>query len=316
MVAISSPDADRFLRNAPNDVFVFLFHGSDAGLISERVTRCVRSFVPDLHDPFSIARLSADDLASDAQRLVDEARTIALFSSLRCVWVDVTSSGQAPGLDIVLKEPPASVRLVIAAGNLRRDSVLRKLCEQDKRAASIECHPDGPDHTARLIDEEMSLAGMSIEAEAKSLLVSLLGADRLAARSEIQKLVTYAHGAREISAADVAEITAASSMLGQDLAVKSAFEGQFEGLASHWPRAVLTSADAQGVLLAALRYALGLHARSARGAETSPWNAVQTRRSIKVLAEAVRRSRREPRLADAIALRSLWAVAGMAKRRA
>lgn len=316
MVALTSQQAEKFLRDPPSGIFVFLFHGSDAGLVSERVRRCIRSLVPDPDDPFCLARLSADDIASDPQRLIDEARTVALFSTFRCVSVDIGQNGQAPGLDALLRDPPPGARIVMSAGSLRRDSALRKLCEQDRGAAAIECQPDGPEDTARLIDQELGQAGFTIAPPARSLLASLLGVDRLLARSELEKLVTYAHGCSEIGVNDISEITAGSSLLGQELAIRAAFDGQMESLASHWAHAVSTGVDAQGVLAGALRYALGIHMRKTRGADPSSWTAAGSRRAIKILSEAVRKSRREPRLANAVALRSLWSIADLAKRQA
>lgn len=315
MVALGHRDADKFLRQPPEGVVAFLFHGSDAGLISERTRRCIQILVPDPDDPFAVARLSAEDLASDPQRLLDEAFTVPLFSTTRCIRVDASSSGQVPGLDLLLKQPPDKAKIVIAAGGLRRDSLLRRLCEQDRRAVAIECNPDGPEESARLVDEALSQAGLKIAAQAKSLLVSLLGADRLAARSELEKLVTYAHGKTEICLADIEAVTTAAPLFGQEMAVAAAFEGRSENLASHWQQVVLTSADAQAVIAGALRYALGLHMRHTRGMETSHWSATDMRRQIKVLSEAVRKTRRDPGLANAIAFRCLWSIAMRAGRR-
>jgi len=53
-----------------------------------------------------------------------------------------------------------------------------------------------------LIDEEMRRAGMSIAADARTLLVSLIGGDRRASRSEISKLALYALGRSSIEVAD------------------------------------------------------------------------------------------------------------------
>ena len=45
----------------------------------ERAEALVRSAVDDINDPFSLARLAGDDLASEPTRLVEEANTIPLF---------------------------------------------------------------------------------------------------------------------------------------------------------------------------------------------------------------------------------------------
>ena len=54
-----------------------------------------------------------------------------------------------------------------------------------------------------LIDRELSKDQLSISLDARNLLKSSLGGDRLASRSEIEKLVLYSRGQKRIEVADV-----------------------------------------------------------------------------------------------------------------
>lgn len=90
---------------------------------------------------------------------------------------------------------------------------MRKICEREKNAAAIECYPDTAKEIAHLIDAEVAAARLSIAPDAKALLVSLLGQDRLSTRSELAKLVLYAHAEGEIRLDHVEAIVSDASSL-------------------------------------------------------------------------------------------------------
>ena len=50
-----------------------------------------------------------------------------------------------------------------------------------------------------VLDEELRIAGLTITAEARTTLLSLLGGDRQVSHNEIRKLALYAHGKGETS---------------------------------------------------------------------------------------------------------------------
>ena len=77
MVALKGSDIDKFLTR-PQRSIVLVF-GPDAGLVRERAEALIRMSVDDLKDPFQLARLEGDDLASEPSRLDEEANTIPLF---------------------------------------------------------------------------------------------------------------------------------------------------------------------------------------------------------------------------------------------
>ncbi len=194
MVAIKSSEAERFLNRDMASFSAFLVFGADVGLVSERVRHIVKAVVDDPNDPFQLVRLSGDDLARDTPRLLDEAQTVPLFGrqargSGRCRHQEYRAGRRTlPG-----------GRLALSGGHRGRCAetrrALRKAVERSKRAAAIECYPDGEREIAALIESEIAAAGQTIDPDAKAMLASLLGADRLASRSEIGKLLLYAHDA-------------------------------------------------------------------------------------------------------------------------
>src|SRR5271166_5556986 len=194
MVALKANEVERFLARPDPGRPVALIFGADAGLVRERAQALIRASVDDPRDPFQLARLDGDDLSATPMRLVEEANTIPLFGGRRAVWVRAGARNLAPAVEALIAAPSPDCRVVIEAGDLRRNSPLRAVCERAKNAVALPCYPDAERDLLRLIDEEMHANGLSISPDARAALVPLLGGDRLASRHELRKLALYAGG--------------------------------------------------------------------------------------------------------------------------
>lgn len=336
MVAIKPSEAERFLSRPPPDIFIYLFFGSDAGLVSERAHKIIARSIEDIKDPFQFLRLNGDDLAADPLRLADEAYTMPLFGSRRAIAINAQGKSFIAALEPLLAAPPRDCTIVIEAGALKRDAPLRRLCESSAHAAALECTQDSAKDLAQLIDAELRAENLEIEPEAKALLVSLLGQDRLTTRSELGKLLLYAQGAGTVTVEHIAAIVAEASSLAVDAAINGAFEGDFAAVEETAERVFSEGGDYNLLLGAALRHATALHrarldaevGRSDNGFGSGfrrgaafdrhlrAWTSDKLARSIARLSLAIAKSRREPALANMIAVRALWAVALTAKRKA
>jgi DNA polymerase-3 subunit delta len=334
MVAVRSGEADRFINHPPPGVFVYLVFGSDAGLVAERVRTILSRAVDDPKDAFQLVRLDGDDVASDPMRLADEANAIPMFGGRKAIGLETTAKSLLPALEPLFKAPPRDCIVAIEAGALKRDHQLRKLCEGQKAAAAIECFPDSARDLAQLIDRELAEAALTIEPAAKDLLASLLGQDRLTTRSEIEKLATYAHGAGRVTVADVEAIVADASALVLDHAIDGAFQGTFAAVEATTQRVFQENGDVNALLASALRHATALHRakismeaggggdvgvygprRATAEQQLRQWDSGRLAKAVTLLGDAVGRARREPRLAQPIAVRALWSVALAARGR-
>ncbi|ACB93878.1 DNA polymerase III subunit delta [Beijerinckia indica] len=335
MVAIKSHEADRFLARPTTHVFLYLVHGTDNGLVAERVKTIVARSVDDPKDPFQFLRLDGDDLAADPQRLADEAHTVPLFGGRRAILIGARGKAFIQAVEPILAVPPQDCTIIVEAGALKKDNALRKLCERDKNAAAIECYPDSQRDLQALIEAETAATRQTIRADAKEELLSLLGADRLTTRGELDKLLLYTHGEAEITLSHVEAIVADASSLFVDGAINAAFAGEATNADRIARRVFEEAGDANMLLGMALRQALSLHRAkldkdmglAPRGGapfaaswrmgnaeqHLSRWSVERLSEASTLLGEAVRQARREPKLAEAIALRALWSVAFLAR---
>jgi DNA polymerase-3 subunit delta len=339
MVALKVSEIDSFLAR-PNRPIVLVF-GPDAGLVRERSEALVRMSVDDPKDPFQLARLDGDDLASEPTRLAEEANTIPLFGGRRAVWVKAGARNLAPALEAIIAAPPSDCRIVIEAGDLKRNAPLRVICERAKNAVALPCYPDAERDLVRLIDDEMRESGLSISPEARATLIPLLGGDRLASRHELRKVALFARGKGRVETEDIVAVVADASTLALDGVIDAAFAGRTGELEVQFGK-VRTAGTAPGTILsAALRQVAQLHkARlsidqgasvseaaggiqpfvhfSRKGAVESAlraWSAAKLLRAMAQLAEAALEARRQSAIAELIAQRALLTLAVDARRK-
>src|ERR1700675_953539 len=155
MTALKAAQVDAFVARPDRARPVVLVFGPDAGLVRERAEALILGAVDDPADPFALARLSGDDLAAEPMRLVEEANTIPLFGGRRAVWVKAGSRNFVPAVEALVAAASPDCRVVIEAGDLKRNAPLRAACERARNAVALPCYADGERDLLRLIDEEL-----------------------------------------------------------------------------------------------------------------------------------------------------------------
>ena len=341
MVALKAADVDRFIARPDPARPIVLVFGPDAGLVRERAEALVRASIDDPKDPFQLARLDGDDLASEPTRLVEEANTIPLFGGRRAVWVKAGSRNFAPAVEALVAAASPDCRVVIEAGDLKRTAPLRALCERAKNVVALPCYADTERDLVRLIDDELREAGLAISPEARAALVPLLGGDRLASRHEIAKLALFARGKAQVELDDVMAVVADASTLALDGLIDAAFAGRTNELEVQFGKARTAGTSPGTIVSTALRQVTQLHKarlavddgasvseatgviqpfvhfsrKAAVEAALRSWTSARLERAMAQLAEALLESRKQAGLADVIAQRTLLSLAVNARRK-
>ena len=246
-------EVDNWLSRPDPGMAVVLLYGPDRGLVAERARAFAAATGLSLDDPFSVVRLDAGEI--EAGRLLDEARTVPMFSARRLLWIRNASAQKSIADDVkaLCAEPPADAVVLIEAADLKKGSPLRSAVEAARVGMALPCYADEGRDIDSVIDGELQKAGMRLSLEARALLRRNLGGDRLASRGEIQKLALYAHGKAQIDVEDVAALTGDVSGAGVDEAVDAVIEGRVDGFDTAFVRQSQTAGQAYLVLAAALR---------------------------------------------------------------
>jgi DNA polymerase-3 subunit delta len=246
-----------------------------------------------------------------------------------------------PAVEAVLAAPLRDCRVVIEAGDLKRNAPLRTLCERAKTAVALPCYADAARDLARVVDEELRAAELSMTPDARETLLPLLGGDRRASRAELRKLTLYAHGRGQIEIDDVMAVVADASALGLDALVDAAFAGRLADVEKEFAKASIAGTSAVAMIGAALRqlellHMLRLEVESGTSASVvvenvrpaihfrrkalveaalKSWTAERLTRAMTMLAEASLNARLKGNLAETIAQRALSLIARGAARR-
>ncbi len=206
---------------------------------------------------------------------------------------------------------------------------------------AIGCYPDTERDLGKLIDDDMRASHLRIAADARAVLLSLLGGDRQASRNELRKLALYAYGNAEVTLDDVMASLSDASELKIDPIVDFAFAGRPAQVETEFVKA-MTAGTYPGVLLAAAqRHAALLHKASLAVADGTPaamalesgfprlhfsrkavvetalrnFDSARLLAIIDQLAAAALDSRKQSALAAVIAQRALLSIAVNARRR-
>lgn len=317
---------------------IVLLYGPDRGLVAERGrTFAERTGLP-LDDPFSVVKMDGAEVERGDGRLLDEARTVPMFSDRRLLWVRNAAGqkGLAEDIKALIAEPPRDAIILIEAGDLKKGAALRSVVEAAETAMALPCYADEGRDIDAVIDDELRKAGMTMPLEARQALRRNLGGDRLASRGEIQKLALYAQGQAEITLDDVKAMTGDVSGQSFDDAVDAVLEGRVADFDTAFTRQTQGGGQAFLALAGAMRQFQTMHAmrgameESGRNAASivagqrppvffarrklvektlERWNSQAIERALARLQAAVLQTRRRPDLAPALARQALLGIA-------
>ncbi|AZO60463.1 DNA polymerase III subunit delta [Mesorhizobium sp. M1A.F.Ca.IN.020.30.1.1] len=331
-------EVDSWLARPDPAMAIVLLYGPDRGLVAERAkTFALKTGLP-LDDPFSVVKLDGAEVDRDEGRLLDEARTVPMFSDRRLLWVRNASGQKALADDIkaLTAEPAPDALILIEAGDLKKGTGLRAIVEAAGNAIALPCYADEARDLDTVIDDELRKAGMSMTLDARQALRRNLGGDRLASRGEIDKLVLYAHGKKEIDLDDVNALSGDVSGASFDGAVDAMLDGKVGDFdiaftrhcaSGGHPFLVLSSAMRQLQAIQVMRGQMesgGRNAASVVAGARPPvffsrrklvektlerWNSEALGRALNRLQTAVLQTRKRPDLSKALARQALLGIA-------
>ncbi|GBQ85384.1 DNA polymerase III subunit delta [Asaia krungthepensis] len=197
-----------------------LLYGDDLGLIRERAAQCVRLVAESLDDPFRVAVLDQEQHG----RIEEEIGALSLIGGRRAVWV-------RDAQDAVLARVTAALQiesdtlLVIEAPGLASRAKLRAALDAHPKIAAIGCYPEEGRTLIASLADLFREAGIAVDRDALFWLSSVLGADRAAVRSEVEKLVLYAGESGKLSLDECQECIGDSAGATLDDATSAAMAG-------------------------------------------------------------------------------------------
>ena len=338
---IKSHEADRYTAKPPKDLAIALVYGPDAGLVQERAEKLLKSVVPDLTDAFNVADLSEAGLLTDPARLADEAAAISMMGGRRVVRVRGAGNDLADLLESFLDDSKGDALVVIEAGDLAKTSALRKLFDSHKTAIAVQCYPDSVRDLGDVLRDALRAEGLSIAPDALEDAVSRLGSDRGVTRREIEKLVLYMHGGKQVTLEDVRAVMGDEAEARSESACDAAGSGDLPKLDRELERLWASDTQPAQVLRSAMGHfqkLLAARENAARGQslddamrrlrppvhfsrttsfknQAQRWSSDKLGEALDMLLEAEVLTRTTAVPAEAVTGRALMNIAAMAKGR-
>ena len=239
MTLIRSTDPQDIVKSAGPKTAVFLIFGTDPGQAADIAKQLATLLSKRTNPPGDIIRLTEEDLKQTPGRLAGEARSLPMFGGPPVIAVKHGPQITPALMEELLEDGVLAASIIIEAGNLKKDSKLRQICEKARNAAAIGCYGAGSRDLELLIRGEVQNAGVSIAPDAQQRLLQLLSGEWSVCRSEISKLLIYADGEPQITLQHVEAVVGDSSAQAFDLAIAATMSGnakaalhQLDGLAA------------------------------------------------------------------------------------
>ena len=338
---VKNHEADRYVTAPPKGLMLALVYGPDAGLVQERAEKLLKTVAPDLTDPFNVADLNEAALLGDPARLADEVAAISMMGGRRVVRIRGAGNDLAELFESFMDHHKGDALVVIEAGDLAKTSALRKIFDGHKSAAAIQCYPDSARDLGDVVRDALRAEGLSIAPDALEDAVSRLGSDRGVTRREIEKLLLYMHGKKQVGIEDVRAVmgdeaearseSACDAAAGGDLAkldrelerlwvsdtqpaqvIRSAM-GHFQKLLQ--ARESTSRGEALDTVMKRLRPPVHFSRQAGFKAQAQRWNSDKLGEALDMLLEAEVLTRTTGVPAEAVTGRTLMNIAAIAKGR-
>lgn len=232
---LKAHEVDRALSRPDPDIQAFVIFGPDSGLVRERANQLAKALVDNPDDPFTVTRLTEEDIKADPAALADAMAAMSLMGTAPLVRVRLSGDMAAVGTflaDLEKGDAQAEARLVVEAGDLKKSSKLRKAAEDGARFVAAPCYADNARDLVKLADDMLAAEGLSLAPDARAMLAPYLEGDRALARGEIEKLILFKGLATQregeagvIERTDIAAISAAGAEAALDQIIDPVFRG-------------------------------------------------------------------------------------------
>ncbi|MBH87737.1 MAG: DNA polymerase III subunit delta [Pelagibacterales bacterium] len=197
---IKNYEIDNFCSSSNMNTPAILIYGEDYGLKNERVSLITKNY---LNNSKNIIDLDVKSIISDPEILTTELKSISLLADKKVVRIRDANDKISSIIENNIFFNPKECLLILISESLSPRSKLRLIFEKHKEAVIIPCYSDDAKNIINIIDNIFKKENIKIDINAKKLLASYLGVDRLVTKSEIEKAILYSGKTKELSINDV-----------------------------------------------------------------------------------------------------------------
>ncbi len=218
-----------FLAKPPDNISAVLLHGSDSGLRSSRSQQLATLYSDDLDDVFSVTRISGTSLVGEPGALADAAAEIPVFGT-RLVLVKASGTELIDACKLLLAKPIHDAMVIIDASDTTTKNAVVKLFESSDTAAAIGCYPENNRDIRQMAQTIFRQDNVSVDREGMALILSRLGSDHAATKTELEKLALLAGSGGTLTFKTISEALGDSTVLAVDDVANAVANGHVQAL--------------------------------------------------------------------------------------
>ena len=170
-----------------SDNRLFLIFGQDESAISDICLKLSKA----VGDDSERIDMNSEQVRKDSALLADEAGSLSLFGGKRYIRLTIRREEGLDGITNLLEAEQGGNIVIASAGDLKKTSKIRKLCEASPRAITHICYPPSEADAASAIARLASEQGLRLDRALAMQISRASGQDRKLAAVEVEKLALY-----------------------------------------------------------------------------------------------------------------------------
>lgn len=204
-------DIAQYIKKPDNKIKCFVIFGTNEGMIADYANQIAKSICPDLTDAFCVVNLSMEALEKDIGILYGEYNAQSLLGGRRVILIKDGNNNLTAHFKNLFKDSKSDTLVIVTSSSINTKSSLVSLGKESPDFALVGCYDDRENDIYAYARDFLIANGITINAQAMDLLCSRLSSDRKVSSGELDKLVTYLGGKRNLEIEDIKTVISDTS---------------------------------------------------------------------------------------------------------
>lgn len=205
-----------------------LVFGTDPSVIQDTAEQIARYIVPSLKDDFNVIKVFQSQLKEHPSLLTDEGNALSFMGGRKLIWLKEADTHATEAVMDFTRFVKTDSFLLITTGNLTKSAALRVQSEENPLILAVACYTDDEKNIKNNVLTTLKNNGYTISPEILSILCQRMSENRLAVKSELNKLMTYLGDRKTITNTDIDTVISVTATASIDALCQQAAGIQFE----------------------------------------------------------------------------------------
>lgn len=179
-----------WLKSASRDVRFFLIYGYDLGQVKMLNDDLISHF-HKCSEEVNLVSIEFDRIRGDLSLIKDELASRSLFGGTKIICITGCAAVISKDFLSILESDKSGSIVIFQAEELRPTSSLRKAFEEMANGVAVACYKDDQASLEKFIRQFFVDRNIQVDNSVPMILASLLPANRLVVRGELEKLLLY-----------------------------------------------------------------------------------------------------------------------------